>query len=305
MEGGQNIANLIDNAKLPPVVQQIKSTDFASSMDFFVQRAVYWSKRSFNKERLQHPPQTRQDQGNVDAKVIVNERLGKRKRCYGCRNNAFDVHAKLPSILPKSLPWLDKEIRLVDSTPNGLLSQYSWNLIENEIRQGHMKLLREIKGKQQTVVPYMIKRLYYCEAKMCGVIEVACKGDAYKIRNELIPLLELSVKIKAMLNTDEPFPVVTTLASPDYDAYSMQDFVEMIKMVNPVVEKEVFDVIETVVKDSGGRQIFIRTTKRVVQYIREKKFVLEMAVGETVFDKRIEFVDGQHVSSKDRRIENP
>jgi hypothetical protein len=85
----------------------------------------------------------------------------------------------------------------------------------------------------------------------------------------------------------------------------MQDFVEMIKMVNPVVEKEVFDVIETVVKDSGGRQIFIRTTKRVVQYIREKKFVLEMAVGETVFDKRIEFVDGQHVSSKDRRIENP
>jgi hypothetical protein len=302
MEAGLNIANLLDNAKLPPIVEQLKTTDVASTLEFFMERAIYWKKRSFGKERLQHPPPTPHDSASVDDKaVIVNERLG-RKRCYGCRNNSF-VNANLPSILPKSLPWLDKEIRLVDCTPNAILSQYSWNQIENEIRLGHMKFLKECKGMQKSVVPYMIKRLYYCPDKMCGVIEVACKGDAYKIRNELIPLLELPVKIKAMLYSDQPFPVVTTVACADYDVYSIEDFVDMLKMVNPVVEKEVFHVIETVVKDTGGRQIFIRTTKTVVQYIREKGFVLDLAVGETVFDKRIEFMDGQHVSSKDRRID--
>jgi hypothetical protein len=58
--------------------------------------------------------------------------------------------------------------------------------------------------------------------------------------------------------------------------------------------------VETVLKDSGGRQLFIRTSTKVVNYIREKGYVLELAVGETVFDKRIEFVGGQHVYSKDK-----
>ncbi len=65
------------------------------------------------------------------------------------------------------------------------------------------------------------------------------------------------------------------------------------------LDKELFEVVETVVKDSGGRQLFIRTSTKVVQYLREKGYVLELAVGKTVFDKRIEFVAGQYVYSKD------
>jgi hypothetical protein len=102
-----------------------------------------------------------------------------------------------------------------------------------------------------------------------------------------------------MLNSDKPFPVVTTVACPDYDVYSTEDFIEMMKMVNPILDTELFEVVETVVKDSGGRQLFIRTSTKVVQYLRDKGYVLELAVGETVFDKRIEFVAGQYVYSKD------
>jgi hypothetical protein len=99
-----------------------------------------------------------------------------------------------------------------------------------------MKFLKDIKSQEKSVVSYMIKRLYYCERKRCGVIEVACKGDASKIRNELIPFLELLVKIKDMLNSDKPFPVVTTVAAPEYNVYLIEDFVEMLKMVNPIFE---------------------------------------------------------------------
>jgi hypothetical protein len=298
-----NYAKLIETAKLPQVVAQFKSTDFACSMDFFVQRAVYWSKRLFGKERAKHPwmPTPSEDVDDDDENIkLSNICQQRRKRCHDC-SNAYANSGLLPSIVPQSLPWMDSDIRLVDSTPKGILSHYSWTQIENEIRLGHMKFLKDLKSQGKSVVPYMIKSFSYCKYKMCGVIEVACKGDASKIRNELIPLLELSVKIKAMLNSDQPVPVVTTVASPDYDVYSIDDFVEMLKMVNPVIEKEQFQVVETVLKDSGGRQLFIRTSTKVVNYIREKGYVLELAVGETVFDKRIEFVGGQHVYSKDKQ----
>ncbi len=301
MEGiAAQYAKLIETAKLPPVVQQIKSTDVACSMDFFVQRAVYWRKRLFATKRVQHSPKTPSvaNVGRHDDIKVNPGRLLKRRRCNGC-SNAY-VNSGLPSIIPQSLPWSDKEIRLVDATPKGVLSEYSWKKIEKEIRQGHLQFLKETRKKQQqSVVDYMIKSVSYCKDKMCAVIEVAGKGDASKIRNELIPFLQLPVKIKAMLNSDKPFPVVTTVACPDYDVYSTEDFIEMMKMVNPILDKELFEVVETVLKDSGGRQLFIRTSTKVVQYIREKGYVLELAVGETIFDKRIEFVAGQYVYSKE------
>jgi hypothetical protein len=59
MEGSAaQYAKLIETAKLPPVVQQIKATDVACSMDFFIQRAVYWRKRLFATQRVQHSPKT-------------------------------------------------------------------------------------------------------------------------------------------------------------------------------------------------------------------------------------------------------
>jgi hypothetical protein len=300
MEGSAaQYAKLVETAKLPPVVQQIKATDVACSMDFFVQRAVYWRKRLFATKRVQQSPQTPsvQNVARHDDIKVTPGRLLKRRRCNGC-SHAY-VNSGLPSIIPQSLPWLDKEIRLVDATPKGVLSEYSWKQIEKEIRHGHLQFLKAIRKQQKSVVDYMIKSVSYCKDKMCAVIEVAAKGDASKIRNEMIPFLELPVKIKAMLNSDKPFPVVTTVACPDYDVYSIEDFIEMMKMVNPILDTELFEVVETVVKDSGGRQLFIRTSTKVVQYLRDKGYVLELAVGETVFDKRIEFVAGQYVYSKD------
>jgi hypothetical protein len=45
---------------------------------------------------------------------------------------------------------------------------------------------------------------------MRGIIEVGPEGDASKFRNLVAPFLNLSIKVKALLKSDKPQPVVTT-----------------------------------------------------------------------------------------------
>jgi hypothetical protein len=120
-------AHLFENSILLSVDPQLNG-DITSGLDFFVQQSEYRTARLFGKERqLQHPPPTPPEADIDDSLKVINRQQIKRKRCNGnCSNKAFVNSGLLPSIMPQSLPWIDKEIRLVDTTLKGILSQYSW-----------------------------------------------------------------------------------------------------------------------------------------------------------------------------------
>lgn len=223
-----------------------------------------------------------------------------RKRAKGGLNPF--MKSILPSILPHSLPWNENEIRLVDTTPIRTLSKWSWQVVEKEIVVGHDMFLQGKRERNEDVTPYVVKCMYYCEDMMCGVIEVASIGDVVKFRDDVIPFLELTIRITALLRNDKSFPVVAMFASQFYDIFPTERILEMLKMLHPVFEKQgAVDVLETNVLQSG-RQFNIRTSPEVLQYIRLNNFVLQLPIGEAIFHKRTEFISGETVTSKQRLL---
>ncbi len=232
------------------------------------------------------------------AAANVDEKMNAAKRKRGQDSDSAFNNSGLQSILPQSLPWNDNEIRLVGAsplTPQEVLSETSWLRIYNDILQSHKNFIKQVRSAKQPVTPYFIKRMHYCQAKMCGVIEVAPQGDVARFRNEVIPFLDLPIKIKALLKSDM-MPVVKTFASQTYEVYSSEDYIEFLKMVHPTIKNEPFKVIRTIMKGSG-RQFFIRTSQTVVEYIRAKGFKLQHVVGYTIFEQHIEFVEVEQVFS--------
>ncbi len=140
-----------------------------------------------------------------------------RKRAKGGLNPF--MKSILPSILPQSLPWNENEIRLVDTTPIRTLSKWSWQVVEKEIVVGHDMFLQGKRDRNEDVTPYVVKCMYYCEDMMCGVIEVASIGDVVKFRDDVIPFLQLTIRITGLLRTDKSFPVVTMFASQFSDIF--------------------------------------------------------------------------------------
>jgi hypothetical protein len=224
-------------------------------------------------------------------------RAGKRKT-IGNGISAFDTVADLQSIYPQSLPWNEDEIRLVDSSSQGVLQEESWYLIDAAIMECHKRFIKEVRGRDEPITPYLMKRLYYCREMMCGVIQVASPSDVRKFRKDFIPYMHLPIQVKGLLKTDNRVPLVTTFASQTYKTYSDDEYIEMLKMVHPLIAGEVFKVILSKKKDLG-RQLFIQTSHRVVKYILANGYRLQHAVGEAIFERRIEFVADEYVYSKD------
>jgi hypothetical protein len=159
------------------------------------------------------------------------------------------------------------------------------------------------RERNEDVTPYVVKCMYYSEEMMCGVIEVASLGDVVKFREEVIPFLDLTIRITSLLRSDKSFPVVAMFGSQFYNIFPTERIVEMLKMLHPVFEQEGVDVLETNVLQSG-RQFNIRTSPVVIQYIWLNNFVLQLPIGKAIFHKRTEYVLGETVTSKDRSLNN-
>jgi hypothetical protein len=160
--------------------------------------------------------------------------------------------------------------------------------METDLLQSHAAFLMHLYNQDESVLPFLIQRIYYHTEILCGIIEVAPEADAETFRNRVIPMLELPVQLKALVNTDSWVPIVSAFTPQVYQAYSPEVYVNLLKIVNPLLAQEAFDLHHTVLRENG-RQLYFRTTPTVLEFIRSNSYIIRHALGQTIFNRRAEY----------------
>ncbi len=73
-----------------------------------------------------------------------------------------------------------------------------------------------------------------------------------------------------------------------YQGYENNDYVDLLKLVNPILKQEKFVNIKAIHREQGMLYFFC-TNERVVAHIKENHQVFKHALGQTIFNRRIEF----------------
>jgi hypothetical protein len=242
-----------------------------------------------NRGRSEDHSQKRRREGRIEDNIGSEKgspQVNRKKRHHEGHRSYADVAR--PNRLHNPSIWGEKEIRLVAADPQTPLNKNVWRQLEAPILQGHGLFLRLLKSNNEPVVPFLIQRIYYNQELSCGIIEVGSNTDAATLRDRFIPILEIPIVLKALVKTDNRIPVVSAFTPQVYQAYSTDEYVDLMKIVNPILESEPFEVIQTLVKDNG-RQFFFKTTDVVLEFIRENSFIIQHALGQTIFNRRIEY----------------
>jgi hypothetical protein len=208
------------------------------------------------------------------------------------------AEAARPTRLPTSRPWGDKEIRLINADSASNLPRVIWRQMEAVLLQSHATFLKLLKEAKEQVTPFLIQRIYYSNELLCGIIEVVPEADVTIFRDRVIPMLDLPIKLKALVHTDRRIPVVSAFTPQVYQAYTPAEYVELLKMVNPLLEEETFELQQTVAKENG-RLLYFRTTPTVLEFIKSNTYILRHVLGQTIFNRRIEFEASTEVYTMD------
>jgi hypothetical protein len=187
-----------------------------------------------------------------------------------------------------SKPWGEKEIRFFDNDVKKTLNRSLWKLLEQQIMQGHIRFLKSLRDQGEPAAAFLMSRLSFDHDLGCGIIEVQQEVDVGNFRDRLVPLLRLTTKLKALIKADHKVPIMTAFAPAIYQGYENNDYVDLLKLVNPILEQERFINIKAIHREQGTLYFF-RTYERVVAYIKENNYVLKHAMGQAIFNRRIEF----------------
>jgi hypothetical protein len=104
----------------------------------------------------------------------------------------------------------------------------------------------------------------------------------------LIPKLSLTTKLKALTKVDHRVPIMTAFVPAIYQGYENNDYVDLPKLVNPILEQERFINIKAI-HSKQGFLYFFTTNDPVVAHIKENNYVFKHVIVQTIFNRNIEF----------------
>lgn len=133
-----------------------------------------------------------------------------------------------------------------------------------------------------------LQRLYYDPDLSCGILETKIDADTATIRNTLVPLLDLPIRLKASILSDTKSPIVSAFTPSVYQTYGVAEWLELLQSYNPILSDSNFIFHEEVKKKLGSTYYF-RTTDSIVEYLKNHDWTLEHALGQTIFNQRIEY----------------
>ncbi len=180
--------------------------------------------------------------------------------------------------------WGEREIRLVITENQGTLPRSVWKSLEAAILQGHAAFLRALGAQNEPLQPFLLQKIYYHTEVFCGVIEVTEEGDAALFRDLVIPTLDLPIRLHALIKTDGRVPILSTFTPQVYHAYTTSDYVDLMKLVNPILSEKPFNIIQEEKRDHG-RLLYFKTTHTVLNYVKDKLYILPHALGQTIFNR--------------------
>ena len=195
-------------------------------------------------------------------------------------------------------PWGDKEIRLTSADSNIHLLKNKWVEFEPLIMKGFGEFLEDYQSIDSNIRPVCILRIYYDTDVRCRVIEVGAEASAEKLRDLLIPRLELPLKLKAAIKSDSQTPIVRCFVPNIYNTYSEEQYLKFLVWANPIMIGQPLEV-HRVDRRDVGRALFLQTSSTVVEYIKQNNYVLTHGFGRTQFDKKIDYISTTSVTTKD------
>jgi hypothetical protein len=123
--------------------------------------------------------------------------------------------------------------------------------------QANSMFLKRLREQGEPLQTFLLHHL------ACGIIEVGEDADIGLFRNQVIPEMALSTKLKALVRADHKVPIITAFAPTIYQGYENNNYVNLLKLVNPLLEEEMFVNIKSIHREQGTLYFF-RTNEKVV-----------------------------------------
>ncbi len=189
--------------------------------------------------------------------------------------------------------WPDREIRFSPADPAVHLVRADWKMMEQVILR---VLGRWVLRMGQSLSPaarlaelqkYGVQRLFYDSDLHCGVIELKPDADPEVFRENILPVSELHIRMKASFIRESGLPIISAFTPSVYKTWEDSEYKGLLQMFNPILQEQPFEV-HNIVKQEVGDIFYFQTTEVVVNYIKEKKYTLEHLLGQTIFNKKIE-----------------
>ncbi len=98
---------------------------------------------------------------------------------------------------------------MIHADPAVTLQRVVWRQLEADLLQCHAAFLMDLKRRNESVVPFLIQRIYY-----------NTDTDTTVFRDRVIPMLALPIKMKALVPTDRKVPVMSAFPPQVYQAYT-------------------------------------------------------------------------------------
>jgi hypothetical protein len=187
---------------------------------------------------------------------------------------------------------------MVPVDPDVPFSFNAWKSIEPIVLREHAKFLANCSEYvSREVLPRLCLQWVFFDPNLqAGVIEAKPTADPVRIRDLFLTRLDLHIRMKVLLHHDQKNPIVYTFAPQVYQIYDGETYLNQLKLLNPILEEDRFCLHKTVKKDTGVLYSFI-TTAEVVEHIVSNNYVLEHTLGQTIFNKKIDYVtSSDHVT---------